>query len=112
MKKILINQIEKVRWPESLTTLSFNGEFNQPIEKIKWPESLTNLTFSHDFNQPIENIEWPKSLSILAFGTKFNQYIDFLPESLKELTIKETFKLNTYNLPHNLNCIKIHYINT
>ncbi|ADO67568.1 hypothetical protein crov534 [Cafeteria roenbergensis virus] len=44
----------------------------------------------------------------LTFGEYFNQLLDFLQESLKELTLySATYKHDLSNLPSSLNSIKI-----
>jgi hypothetical protein len=105
IKETLI-PIEKRLFPDGLTHLTFENEFNKPIKKGIFPNSLFNLTFGVSFNQSIEKGVFPDSLSNLTFGYDFNQRNekDVLPNSLLNLTFGHKFnqRIEKNVLPNSL----------
>ena len=103
-------EIEKIEWPDSLQSITFiNYRFNQKIENIKWPSSLKYLTLGNNFNQKIENIKWPDLLHSITFGNKFDQPLDFMPESLTTIHIRNPLYEHTLcNLPSSIKKIILH----
>jgi hypothetical protein len=77
--------------PTTLTHLTFNREFNQPLTSLP---SITHLTFGINFNQPVN--ELPSSLIKLVLAPKFNHPVSELPDSLKKLFFGHAFHPNVF----------------
>ena len=80
--------------PKSLTHLIFGKYFNQPLgDSLKYLIHLTHLDFSHSmFNQPIDDsLKYLKNLTHLTSSYYFNQSINNLPNSLTHLTFGDGF---------------------
>jgi hypothetical protein len=60
--------------PMSLTSLTLPDEWNRSLDELILPTSLHSLTFGGEFNQPLlEDFTFPISLTYLSFGYRFNQ---------------------------------------
>lgn len=86
-------QLKPNLFPESLETLTFGDQFNQPINEVTFPPNLKKLTFGYNFNQEIDGATFPEGLTELNFGGNFNQPIQVgaFPPSLKRLTFGHEF---------------------
>ncbi|EFA79023.1 hypothetical protein PPL_08492 [Heterostelium album PN500] len=95
--------------PESLTSLSFRYDFNEPLS-IRYPpphlKSL-NLELTY-FDKPIKEGDLPKTLERLKLGYSFNQPFEpgVLPPSLKILKYQGNHALRVGSLPPNLKKFK------
>lgn len=83
--------------PSSLTYLTFNNAFNQPIAHL--PASLTHLKFGHNFNHPIPH--FPPHLIHLYFGNKYNHLLTDLPP-LQFLGLGTHYEHKLHNLPSSI----------
>lgn len=85
--------VDNLIFPNSLTYLEFNLEFNEFIKPGLLPNSLIHLIFGDYFDQPIVKGVLPKSLKYLEFGDNFDKPIvrESLPESLRFLRFGKYF---------------------
>ena len=96
--------------PDSITELSLCCSFNQNIYSSYLPKSLKILNiYSKEFNKPLNDL--PNTITHLTLGDKFNQSLDYLPNSLTYLNLRECNMIDQVNdldklfshLPSNLN---------
>ena len=84
--------------PPNLKSLSFGGNFNQPIDSLQRLKHLEKLSFGLNFKQPIVNL--PDSITNLTLPLKNLSRVINLPASLRELFIfgcrMEAVELNDY----------------
>jgi hypothetical protein len=88
--------------PSSITHITLETSFNQPVNEGILPNSLTHLTFGYYFNQPINQGILPNSLTHLTFGSYFNLPVSSLPNSLTHLTLGYFFDQPVDLLPNSL----------
>ncbi|EGC34626.1 hypothetical protein DICPUDRAFT_153149 [Dictyostelium purpureum] len=111
MSPYINNLIKPSILPISLTSLTLNSNFNQPVSN-GWLKSLKNLTylkFGYSFNQSIPNDALSINLKTLIFGSSFRKPIGGinLPNNLQELSLPEYYSLNNLTLfPPNLQTFK------
>lgn len=51
---------------DSLKRLTLGSCFDEQIQQVKWPDSLEHVTFVHDFNIKPEGIVCPYSAAMVA----------------------------------------------
>lgn len=80
--------------PNSIESLTFGRNFNQPNLKGSLPKSLKSLTYGTNYNQSIKRGYLPDSLKILKFGPYYNRWMESgsLPKGL------EVFMLGKYRM--------------
>ncbi|GAM19101.1 hypothetical protein SAMD00019534_022760 [Acytostelium subglobosum LB1] len=79
--------------PAGLTSLILSDCFywNHPIEPGTLPSSLRKLVLNNSFNQPIREHTFPSTLEELTFGRQFNQTLEGrLPHSLAFLFLESS----------------------
>ncbi|ADO67547.1 hypothetical protein crov513 [Cafeteria roenbergensis virus] len=65
--------------------MTFHGRFNQPINNVKWPKSLTALSFGNNFNQPLDFL--PESLKELTLNSTYNHDLSNLPSGINRIQL-------------------------
>jgi len=90
-----VRPINKIKFPDSLTTITFCDSFNEKIDYIHFPESLKTIYFGWNFNQSICNVYFPRSLTTINFGWSFDYPIinNYYLSSLKKIIINKNYKL-------------------
>ena len=66
-----LSRVDPLRFPKSLISLTFGGEFNQSLVGVTLPSNLRSLTFGERFNQSLEHVTLPNNLKNLIFGDYF-----------------------------------------
>jgi len=102
-RKGLTPPLKASGFPSSITSLTFNHEFNDSV-KDYIPSTIVYLKFSDDFNQPIEGCI-PPSVKNLNFGWSFDQPIrNCIPHSVKYLSFGYRFNQSIkYCIPLGVN---------
>ena len=85
--------------PNWITHLKLNNTVRLTPQII--PNSVTHLKFNHLFNKRIENCI-PNSVIRLEFGYCFNHSIEYLPDSIKYLSLECNYDKFVTKLPSNL----------
>jgi len=79
--------------PDSVKTIKFCIEFNQPIENVKWPNSLKTIKFAGTLNQPVDFL--PEGLtSITIYNENYHHYLGNLPLSIQKIYLRKDIKLD------------------
>lgn len=107
--------------PTGLSSLVLSGVFNKSLDCL--PDGLESLTIRGVFNGPLDSL--PPSLVTLVIGDKykkhdyyiglrqvmhfsaFDQPLDFLPPTLRHLTVQSFFNHPVDHLPPGLKILKI-----
>jgi FNIP Repeat len=91
-------------FPPSLTSLSFQNNYNQRILPNVLPASLIKLQLGWYYDTEINEGVLPNSLQTLICGSWFNQPLPILPSSLVELVLGSGFrqKIPDHILPSTL----------
>ena len=101
-----LSRVDPLRFPKSLISLTFGGEFNQSLVGVTLPSNPRSLTFGERFNQSLEHVTLPNNLKNLIFGDYFDQSLEriTLPNSLQNLTFGDRFNqsLERVTLPDSL----------
>ena len=56
------------------TELIFNDDFDQSLDKVTFPQSLTSITFGWNFNQSLDNVIFPQVILSLNAHTFLKIY--------------------------------------
>eukprot|EP01133_Synstelium_polycarpum_P015472 gene15472-18365_t len=93
-------------FPNTIRSINFGPEYNQPLVPGALPQSLLKLEFGDEFNQPLGPSILPPNLLTIVVGNNFDQDIlqGDLPDSLTEITFGPNFNrpLGTGVLPGGL----------
>jgi hypothetical protein len=74
-------------YPDTLTKISFIGDFNNQIEIL--PPNLEELIIGDEFDQDLP--EFPETLLTLIIGNSFNRRLPDLPENIVTVKIGDAF---------------------
>ncbi len=90
--------------PPSVVSLTFRGLFNHPLKIGTIPPSVISLTFGHYFNQPLTPGMIPDGVVSLTFGEYFNQPLGLgmIPPSVESLILDRKFQNDLVNLPNSI----------
>eukprot|EP00913_Durusdinium_trenchii_P000656 g609.t1 len=106
-----LDALRQLKWPSTLTTLTFGRVFDQKLEGITLPETLKSLTFGFAFNQSLRDVILPTGLERLEFGSAFIQSLEKIswPKSLKSLILGSCFNqsLEDLALPNSLESLHL-----
>lgn len=93
-------------FPNTLKILDLSADCRIYYEKL--PESLEVIYLDDEFNRSTDIFSKCKNLKKISFGNNFNKSIKFLPDSVEEIELRETFCQKIAKIPSNLKSIKFH----
>ena len=103
-------ELDNVRLPPGLQSLTFGARFNQSLDNASWPVGLRTLTFGRNFDQSLDKVTWPAGLQSLTFGWRFRSepgQSDMASRPAKPVTFGDEFQSEAWIMWHGQQACKV-----